>query len=161
MVMVNGRMKTMTVLHSGSWCVYTPHSSLLIPLSPRWPHPHCNVPVCVWRTSRPAGLSQTQSHSTLITLRAVSTLHFNNTPCQLHPTLRKIVSLEFFMVEAKELWWWGWNIATINPASTSKWLSKSMFLSLAQNKQERRQALALWRSNKLLKSALSRVEEKK
>ena len=46
-------------------------------------------------------------------------------------------------------------------ASTSKWLSKSMFLSLAQNKQERRQALALWRSNKLSKSALLCLEKKK
>lgn len=45
-------------------------------------------------------------------------------------------------------------------ASTSKWLSKSMFLSLAQNKQVRRQALALWRSNKLLKSALLCLKKK-
>lgn len=58
--------------------------------SARWPRPSCNVPVCVWRTSRPAGLSQTQSHSTLITLRAVSALCFNNTPCQLTPHCAKL-----------------------------------------------------------------------
>ena len=46
-------------------------------------------------------------------------------------------------------------------ASTSKWLSKSMFLSLAQNKQGRRQALALWRSNKLSKSVLLCLKKEK
>lgn len=69
-----------------------------IPPSLQWPHPHSNVPVCVWRTSRPAGLSQTQSHSTLITLRAVSTLRFNNTPCQLTPHCAKLSRWN-------SLWW--------------------------------------------------------
>lgn len=71
--------------------VVCPH--LFLPhrlFSPGWPRPSCNVPGCVWRTSRPAGLSQTQSHSTLITLRAVSALCFNNTPCQLTPHCAKL-----------------------------------------------------------------------
>lgn len=95
LVIVNGGMKTMTTLHC--------HQSVYLYQHPPTP-PLCDdrIPavmhLCVWRTSRPAGLSQTQSHSTLITLRAVSTLRFNNTPCQLTPHCAKLSCWN-------SLWW--------------------------------------------------------
>lgn len=63
--------------------------SLLLLLFP-WPRPRSDVLVCEGHaaSAASAGLSQTQSQHTLITLREVSTHTFNNTPCQLAQCLQ-------------------------------------------------------------------------